>query len=112
MRFSKQCLQALLISPFSLQDPTRRPLAFSVLHSQRAWNRLQKFEQKISSYNLTAWPDVRYVGAKICLTSHFLWLHFSFIFSPVSGGNLTTLLVERGTVAQELDINFLTLIMC
>ena len=31
-----------LISPFSLPDPTRRPLAFSVLHWQRAWNRLFK----------------------------------------------------------------------
>ena len=35
-------IQALLISPFSLPDPTRRLPAFSILHWQRAWNRLSK----------------------------------------------------------------------
>ena len=64
------------------------------------WN-----SSKVISYNLTAWPDVRYVGANICLASHLLRLHFAFIFGPVSGGNLTTLLVKRDTVAQGLGTN-------
>ena len=35
MRFSKQCLQALLTSHFSLPDPARRPPAFSIVPADR-----------------------------------------------------------------------------
>ena len=60
------------------------------------------------------WPVVRYVQVsdECVLSVIFSGYVVAFIFSPVSGGDLTTMLVKRGTWAQELGINLLTLTMC